>query len=149
MLKFTLLIIVLILRAEFFFAQNDTLQELVSDMEPLPYVEKMPAFQGGPEAMYDFIYTHINYPVTARMQGISGMVIIEFVVDIDSVAKRLKIVRGIGAGCDEEVMRVMEVMNSEKKWIPGQQNGKPVPVSFVLPVTFRLEEPKNPRQKKE
>src|SRR5688572_4773267 len=75
---------------------------------PFAFVEEMPTFKGGMPAMYKFIADHLVYPDSARINGIQGQVIAQFVVDIDSLTKEVKIVRGIGSGCDEEVLRIFE-----------------------------------------
>jgi protein TonB len=124
-------------------------ERLIGDNEPFSYVEVMPSFKGGQNAMYKFVYDHITYPPLARENNIQGMVVVQYVVDIDSLAKRIQILRGVGAGCNEEVLRVMHLMNEEKMWIPGRHNGAAVPVIFTLPVTFKLtgKEPKKPKKK--
>ena len=44
-----------------------------------------------------------------------------------------------GAGCGTEALRVVNLMNKNDKWIPGQQRGKPVKVTFDLPITFNVQ----------
>jgi len=105
---------------------------------PFAFVEVMPVFKGGQAAMYKFISDNIEYPDSARINGIQGQVIAQFVVDIDSLTKEVKIVRGIGYGCNEEVLRIFELMNAQKSWIPGRHKGVAVPVSFTLPIKFIL-----------
>jgi protein TonB len=103
------------------------------------YAESMPAFVGGQDSMYAFISRNIHYPLHARENGIEGVVIAQFMVDTFGNIAEIKILRGIGGGCDEEVIRLLELMNEQHKWIPGMYEGAPVPVSFTLPITFRLE----------
>ena len=107
---------------------------------PYSFVEEMPTFKGGMEAMYKFIADRLVYPDSARINGIEGKVIAQFVIDIDSLAKEVKIVRGIGGGCNEEVLRIFELMNAQKSWIPGRHENKPVPVKFTLPFKFELKD---------
>ena len=59
-----------------------------------------------------------------------------FVVSENGEISNIKVMRGIKYGCDEEAMRVVRSM---PKWKPGKQNGKAVPVSYSLPITFQLE----------
>ncbi|MCF8348857.1 MAG: energy transducer TonB, partial [Bacteroidales bacterium] len=61
---------------------------------------------------------------------------INFVVETDGRISKVKVLRGIGGGCDEEAVRVVEAM---PKWKPGMQRGKPVRVSYNLPVKFTLQ----------
>jgi protein TonB len=66
--------------------------------------------------------------------------VIQFVVEKDGKIADPRIVRDIGAGCGEEALRVVEMMNGmSERWTPGKQRGRPVRVQFTLPVRFRLE----------
>jgi protein TonB len=85
--------------------------------------------------MMKFIAENVKYPAMAREAGISGNVFVSFVVNRNGEISNVKILRGIGGGCDEEAIRVVRLMPS---WIPGKQNGKPVPVQFNLPIKFIL-----------
>jgi periplasmic protein TonB len=102
------------------------------------FVELMPQFKGGPDSLYKFIFEHIVYPPLARENGIQGMVVAQFTVDTSGHATDIGIIRGIGAGCNEEVIRILELMNEKHLWSPGQVDGKPVRVKFTLPITFVL-----------
>ncbi|MCZ6694499.1 MAG: energy transducer TonB, partial [Bacteroidetes bacterium] len=64
-----------------------------------------------------------------------GNVFIEFVVEKDGAITAVKSLKGIGAGCDEEAVKVI---NKAPKWKPGKQRGKAVRVRIVLPIHFRL-----------
>ncbi len=59
-----------------------------------------------------------------------------FVVEPDGSISNVKLLRGIGGGCDEEAMRVIK---SLPKWKPGKQRGKAVRVSYQIPVFFKLQ----------
>lgn len=104
--------------------------------EPFTYVEQMPTFPDGTEAMYKYIYDKIKYPAIARENGISGQVIVQFVVSKEGDIQKAKVVRGIGGGCNEEALRVV---NGMPKWKPGKHNGRAVPVTFTLPIKFVLQ----------
>jgi protein TonB len=95
----------------------------------------MPEYPGGTGAMLDFLGKNLKYPNEARDKNISGKVIVKFVVDKEGNIQDATIVRGIGAGCDEEALRVVRKM---PRWKPGNQNGKAVNVFFQLPVSFVL-----------
>jgi protein TonB len=105
--------------------------------EPLQFVEQMPEFPGGTDAMMKFLNSNIRYPSIATEMGITGRVILQFVVDKHGKINNVKVLRGIGGGCDEEAIRVVKAMPG---WKPGRQNGKEVPVYFTLPVVFQLKE---------
>ncbi len=99
------------------------------------YVEEMPTFQGGEEAMYSYLQKNIKFPALARENGISGRVFVSFIVDKDGKISGVEVLRGIGGGCDEEAVRVIKSM---PPWKPGKQNGRPVTVQFRMPVNFLL-----------
>ena len=98
-------------------------------------VEEMPSFPGGDAKLIEFIQKNTKYPPVARENGVSGRVFITFIVGKDGKVTDAKVVRGIGAGCDEEALRVIRSMPT---WSIGKQNGRPVQVQFTLPVNFSL-----------
>jgi periplasmic protein TonB len=100
------------------------------------YVEEMPKFPGGEDAMVAYIQKNVKYPPLARENGIQGKVYVSFIVDKDGGIKDVQLKRGIGGGCDEEATRVIRSMPS---WSVGKQNGRAVQVSFTVPVNFRLQ----------
>ena len=110
--------------------------------------EVMPEFPGGTEKFMAYLSENIKYPEEAKDKNISGRVFINFVVEKDGSVSNVKVMRSIGGGCDEEAVRVVKAM---PKWKPGMQRGKPVRVSYVLPVTFKLNEnqPKTAEEKVE
>ena len=99
-------------------------------------VDEHPEFPGGMQGMIDYLSTNIHYPPEAKEQGIEGRVFINFIVEKDGSVDSAKILRGIGGGCDEEALRVVSEM---PEWTPGKVGGKPVRVSFNLPVKFTLD----------
>ena len=99
-------------------------------------VEDMPEFPGGEKAMMDFVAKNVQYPKEAMEKEISGRVLVGFIVEKDGSISETEIVKGIGGGCDEEAVRVVKAM---PKWKPGKQDGKPVRVHFILPLTFKLQ----------
>jgi periplasmic protein TonB len=103
--------------------------------QPFVVVEQMPQFPGGEKEMMKFIKDNLKYPVIAQEMGVSGTVIVNFVVGRDGKISRIKVMRGIGSGCDEEAVRVLEKMPA---WSPGKQGGKPVLVSYTVPFKFVL-----------
>ena len=111
-------------------------EEEVVEQEVFTIVEQMPSFPGGDEKMYKYLGNNIKYPQVARETGIQGRVFVNFVVEPDGSVSNVKVLRGIGGGCDEEAMRVVKSM---PKWKPGKQRGKPVRVSYNLPVNFKLQ----------
>ena len=98
-------------------------------------VEQTAAPVGGMAAFYEFVSKNIRYPAQARRMNISGKVFVEFVVDKDGTLDQFKVIKGIGAGCDEEALRIMQLA---PPWEPGKQRGKPVKQRMVLPLYFKL-----------
>ena len=96
-------------------------------------VEEMPSFPGGEQKLLDFLSKNTHYPSEAREQGIHGRVFVGFVVEPDGSISNVKLLRGIGGGCDEEAVRAVQ---SLPKWNPGKQKGKSVRVSYMLPINF-------------
>ena len=104
--------------------------------QPFMMDEQMPVFPGGERAMMKFIGDNVKYPKAAKENGITGTVIINFIINKTGIVTRTKVVRGIGSGCDEEAARVIALM---PKWSPGMQNNKVVDVSYTIPVKFALD----------
>ncbi len=98
-------------------------------------VEQMPRFPGGDDARIKFLKENIKYPDEARKQGISGTVFVSFVVEKDGSISNVKLLRGIGGGCDKEALRVVSMLPNYE---PGLQDGKPVRTQFNLPISFKL-----------
>ena len=107
----------------------------VQEQEIFQVVENAPAFPGGDLARMKFLQDNIRYPAMARESGIQGTVYVTFVVERNGSVTDVKILRGIGGGCDEEALRVIKNM---PKWEPGKQRGKPVRVQFNMPLKFTL-----------
>ena len=100
-------------------------------------VEQQPEVPGGVQAMYKWLSEHINYPAVAAEEGISGRVIIEFVVSKTGAIENVKIARGRHPALDKEALRVVKAMPN---WNPGRNNGVAVKVTYTLPVQFKLQQ---------
>ena len=83
-----------------------------------------------------FISDNIVYPSMAKESNIQGTVYVTFVVEADGSITDVKVLRGLGGGCDEEAVRVVKMM---PKWNAGKQSGKSVRVQFNLPIKFTLQ----------
>lgn len=99
-------------------------------------LEVMPEFPGGMKAWASFLTKNLNYPRVAAENGISGKVIVSFVIEKNGALSDLKVIKGIGGGCDEEAMRVIK---RSPFWKAGMQNGNAVRVAYMMPVVFRME----------
>ena len=110
-------------------------KEEVVEEEVLKVVEQMPEFPGGAAKMMEYISKNIVYPTYAFDNGIQGRVFVSFVVERDGSISNVKAMRGIGFGCDEEAIRVIQSM---PKWIPGRQRGETVRCSYIIQILFKM-----------
>ena len=113
---------------------EEPVEEEVAD-EVFTIVEQQPVYPGGMRAFYQFVQKKLKYPSQARRMGIEGRVFVQFVVDKKGNITEVVAVKGIGAGCDVEAVRVIK---SSPKWKAGKQRGKAVKVRMILPITFKL-----------
>lgn len=98
-------------------------------------IETMPAFPGGMEALNKYLSEKIVYPDDAKSAGIEGKVYISFIVTTEGVLSDVKVAKKVNPSLDAEALRVVKAM---PKWVPGSHEGKPVSVSYVLPIAFKL-----------
>lgn len=111
-------------------------------------VEEMPRFPGcetmtnkekrkkcSDEKMYDFVEKNLLYPAIAKDNGVEGVVVVRFVVEMDGTLTNPEVVRDIGASCGDEALRVVAMMPN---WIPAKLRGKAVRTYFNLPVNFKI-----------
>ena len=122
-------------------ATTPTVVEKAVEMEakpeaPFTIVEQQPEYPGGLVALRTFLGNNLKYPRAAVASGISGRVYVSFVVNTDGSLTDLQVIKGIGFGCDEEAVRVMQKM---PHWRPGKQSGRAVRVKYNLPISFTLE----------
>ena len=124
--------------------------EDISDKNTLyTIVDEMPRFPGcehetnsderkkcAEKQMLQHIYSNVVYPAEAKKTGKEGMVVVSFVVEADGQITNLEILRSVGYGTDEEVIRIVENMPN---WTPGIHHGEAVRVKYNLPVRFKLE----------
>ncbi|MBM3176391.1 MAG: energy transducer TonB [Bacteroidetes bacterium] len=99
-------------------------------------VEETATPKGGMAAFYKYVGSKLKYPSQATRMGVEGKVYVEFVINRDGTIVDVRVVRGIGAGCDEEAVRVVQ---SSPAWNPGKQRGKPVRQKYTLPIQFKLQ----------
>lgn len=118
------------------FAQKDSAS--ASEIFEIHNVHKPPAFPGGEAALLRFLANKIVYPNEALENGIAGTVGAVFVINKDGSISDISIVKDIGGGCGEEVLRVLKLM---PLWEPAEVDGQPVRARLVLPVNFITDEP--------
>ncbi|MCF0190452.1 MAG: energy transducer TonB [Marinilabiliaceae bacterium] len=109
--------------------------EEVSD-EVFVIVEQMPVFPGGDAQLRKYLAESVKYPVIAAENGIQGRVFVSFVVNQKGEVTNVKVARPFDPNLDKEAVRVVQSM---PKWAPGMQRGKPVKVSYTVPINFVLQ----------
>lgn len=119
-------IILIVLLSKVSFSQNTPAE----DDQYLAFATTMPELDGG---MVE-LSKKIKYPNIAKQTNIEGKVYAMAYVDDKGNVDKVKIIKGLGAGCDEEVVRVL----STSKFKPGQHEGKIVKVKTTISVVFKL-----------
>jgi protein TonB len=125
------------------FTQDTVLPQIVATPEVAPedtdepfiLVEDPATPIGGISEFYKYVGSNIRYPSQARRMQTGGRVYVEFVIAKDGSITDAHVVKGIGAGCDEEALRVVQ---SAPAWKPGKQRGKPVRQKIVIPIIFKV-----------
>jgi TonB family protein len=102
----------------------------------LMYTDTPPVYVDGQQAFFKFLGTRMQYPAQAKELNLSGRVYISIVVDAQGATSDFKVVRGIGAGCDEEALRVLKL--TKGNWKPATFNGQNVGTTMVIPIVFKL-----------
>ena len=105
-------------------------QSVIDDEGVYLMCEKMPELVGGMDALQK----KIRYPLQAKSLGVQGVVYVQSIINEKGKIIKPKVVKKLGAGCDEEAVRVLK----KSKFKPGYDKGKPVKVRFTLPIFFRL-----------
>lgn len=126
-------------------AQQNVNPESTIDDPAALHEEVMPEFPGGEEALIKYLKKNIVYPKLASDYKIEGRVEVDFIIERDGSISNVKIRKPLGYGCDEEAMRVIRNM---PRWKPGMQDGKPVRVSYMIPLKFTLTKSKTKKNKK-
>ena len=127
------LILAAVLTVTYSFAQDTAKQKLVQTDEG--HIKRAPAYPGGTAAFNKYILKHLKYPDVARVVGLTGSVVVSFVIGPDGSVVDTKTEKCMGAACESEVARVIAQM---PKWTPGIYLGKAVRVSYSVPIYFYL-----------
>lgn len=102
-------------------------------VETFTYVEQMP------EPQYDvkaYLAKNMVYPDDAKQEGVSGKVVVKFIVHASGTIDSVSIHRGVYPSINKEAIRLVTQM---PRWKPGVQNGKPVDVNYMMLIIFKLE----------
>lgn len=123
--------------------EDDIIEDIVVDAEPeeevaeqlFLVVEEEASFPGGDKAWAQFLKKNFKYPRNAQRMGIEGKVFLSFIVDKNGVISDIQVTRGIGGGCNEEAIRVLQ---NSPRWNPGRQRGVAVKSRMALQIAFQL-----------
>ena len=112
-------------------------EEVVEEAIPFMLVEEKPSFNGGDANQFStWVNKRLVYPEIAKENGVQGRVTLQFTIEKDGSLTKIKVLRGVDPSLDKEAVRVV---SSSPKWKPGKQRGKPVRVSYTVPINFQLQ----------
>ena len=113
------------------------MEEPIKEPDEVPYVvvEEMPMFHGGDAALLKYIGENTKYPELAKENNIQGRVIIRFCVTSKGSVSQISVLKGVDPELDKEAIRVVKSLPTFR---PGSQGGKPVPVWYMVPISFNL-----------
>ena len=114
---------------------KEEIREEEAEPEPFVVVEEMPMYPGGDVELLKYIGEHTQYPEVAKENNIQGRVIVRFCVTAKGGVNQVSILKGVDPELDKEAIRVVSALPAFK---PGKQGGKPVPVWYMVPITFTL-----------
>ena len=95
-----------------------------------PFAQVMPEPKDGLQS----IYSKIKYPSDAQKAGVEGKVYLLIYIDDQGNVDDVKVLKGLGAGCDEAAVAAVK----DTKFTPGKDNGAAIKVKLSLPITFKL-----------
>lgn len=117
--------------------QTETVQEEIvpEDVIPFNLVSEKPSFNGGDfQTFSKWVNSNLNYPESERIAGVSGKVVLSFIIDKDGYVRNVKVVRDLDPVLDNEAVRVIK---SSPKWQPAKNNGKNVAVKVTFPIIIQ------------
>lgn len=125
----------IIISMAFFFAGADAIAQDTKHADPRYFLlDEHPTFKGGsPNDFALWVAKHVKYPKYAKEAGIEGTVKVHFVIDKKGKISEAHVHEGVHPALDQEAVRV--VLKSPK-WKPGKKDGRPVKVSYTIPVMF-------------
>lgn len=100
-------------------------------------MENPPTYPGGEKAFRKYLEDNLRVPDQAMEAGVSGRPVVSFLIDKDGTVTDVKVERKVGYGMDEAAIRIIK---GSKRWNPGMQNGKPVKVRYMIPISFSVQQ---------
>lgn len=131
----------------------EVVEEEVDEIFSFAIVENKPIFPGcekekDEEArsncfqlkIQQHIARNFKYPEIARQLGIQGKVFVTFVIEKDGTVSNVTVARGVDPNLDQAAIDAVKSLNNlNPKIQPAKQRGKPVKMSFTIPVNARLQ----------
>lgn len=118
------------------YSEQKVVEETSDGEIPFVVVEEMPVYPGGDEALLKYLAENTKYPEVAKKNGVQGRVIVRFCVTAKGKTSLFKIMKGVSPELDAEALRVVSTLPDFQ---PGMQGGKPVPVWYMVPISFALD----------
>lgn len=103
--------------------------------DPILDPDVMPEYEGGYEAMYNYLSENLEYPEVALINKVEGEVYVSFVVNKVGEVERVMVMNSLDPHLDQEAIRLVENMPN---WKPGSKEGKLVKTQMVMPINFKL-----------
>ena len=117
-------------------AATEVAAETVATVSYSEIFEK-PTFNGGDANNFaQWVYGQIKYPQQCIDEQIQGRVVLQFTINTAGELCDVNVLRGVNPALDEEAVRALK---TSPAWTPGKtEDGKVAPVSFTLPIVFKL-----------
>ncbi|MCH5234138.1 MAG: TonB family protein [Muribaculaceae bacterium] len=100
------------------------------------YADSAPQFPGGEKALKKYVKENTRYPETAKENGVEGIVVIDFIVEINGQLQNFKVEKFVDPDLETEALRIVKGMPA---WIPAEKEGSPVVAPAKVDVPFILE----------
>jgi TonB family protein len=95
-----------------------------------------PVYDGGIEALHEYIKANLHYPERAKANKITGVVMVDFTVSTDGAIKDTRVISGFDDECNSEAVRLVNSMN---KWKQAVNWGMPLDTELQIPIEFKIE----------
>jgi len=101
-------------------------------------IEKFARFPDGGDKLYEYVKKKMIYPADAKKDSISGVVYVEFIVDVDGTVlpETVKVIKGLSPSCDAEAVKIIK---ATPKWIPAATKSAATRQWISFPVSFVFE----------
>ena len=112
-------------------------EENIEEDQPFVKVEQMPSFMGGDLMTFrNWVQSKVRYPQIAQENGISGRVLLMFVIERDGSLTNIQVLQTPDSSLSDEAVRILK---TSPKWTPGKQRNQSVRVKYTLPIDFRIQ----------